>query len=180
MLQALQKSSRPMMVATNNNKTRKEPTMNALTRYSPETSVWSPFGRLTSLHDELDRLFNFSLPGTTGKGEWFGWAPALDLIQDKDEVQVRVELPGMKKEEIGISLHEGVLTISGERKREEEKKEGELFRSERYFGKFQRSISLPSAVDAKKVKATYKDGILTVSLPKAEEAKPKQIEVSVS
>lgn len=155
--------------------------MNALTRYNPETSVWSPFGRLTSLHDEIDRLFNFSLPGLGRGVDWAsGWAPALDVTQDKEEVQVKVELPGMKKEEIAISLHEGVLTISGERKREEEKKEGETYRSERFFGKFQRAVTLPAAIDAKKVKASYKDGLLTISLPKAEEAKPKQIEVAVS
>jgi HSP20 family protein len=93
---------------------------------------------------------------------------------------VKVELPGLKKDQINLSLHEGVLTISGERKQEQETKQGDTFRSERYFGKFQRSVTLPTAVDSGKVKATYKDGILTVDLPKAEEAKPKQIAVSVS
>jgi HSP20 family protein len=93
---------------------------------------------------------------------------------------VKVELPGMKKDEIEISLHDGVLTVSGERKTENEVKEGQTFRSERYFGKFQRSVTLPTAVDAGKVKAAYKDGVLTIDLAKAEEAKPKQIEVSVS
>jgi HSP20 family protein len=86
----------------------------------------------------------------------------------------------MKKEEIDISLHDGVLTISGERKQEREAKNGDTFRSERYFGKFQRSVTLPASVDGGKVKASYKDGILRVELPKAEEAKPRQIEVSVS
>lgn len=86
----------------------------------------------------------------------------------------------MRKEDIDISLHDGTLTIAGERKHEEEKKEGELFRSERFFGRFQRSVALPSPVDPGKVKAVYKDGILTVTLPKTEESKPRQIEVSVS
>jgi HSP20 family protein len=154
--------------------------MNTLTRYEPESSLWAPFGRLSTLHDEIDRLFNLSFPAFNRNPEWFGWAPALDVTQDKDDLTVKVELPGMKKEEIAIALNEGVLTVSGERKREEEKKEGEMFRSERFFGKFQRSVTLPTAIDSKKVRAAYKDGILVITLPKAEEAKPKQIEVTVS
>jgi len=117
---------------------------------------------------------------TRDLGLFSGWAPSLDMFQDKDDVFVKVELPGMKKEEINISLHDGVLTISGERKREEKTGEGETFRSETYYGKFHRSVTLPTLVDSTKVKASYKEGILTVTLPKAEEAKPKQIEVSVS
>ena len=90
-----------------------------------------------------------------------------------------VELPGMRKEDIEISLHDGMLTISGERK-DESADEGEKDgRSERFVGKFRRSISLPTRVDADKVNASYKDGILTVTLPKAEEVKPKQIQVNV-
>ena len=85
----------------------------------------------------------------------------------------------MKKEDIKLSLHDGVLTVSGERKHEGEKKDKQSFRSERYFGKFQRSVSLPTLVAVSGVKASYKDGILTIELPKAEEAKPRQIEVSV-
>jgi len=154
----------------------------SIIRYqAPELSTWTPFDRLTSLRDEMNRLFDLSLPGFTRDGGLFsGWSPALDVHQDKDNVFVKVELPGMKKEEIEISLHEGVLSISGERKHEEEKKEGETFRSERYFGRFHRSMTLPTTVDANKVKASYKDGILSVTLPKTEEAKPKQIQVNVS
>jgi len=92
---------------------------------------------------------------------------------------VKVELPGIKKEDIEISLHDGVLTVSGERKHEVEKKERQSFRSERYFGKFQRSVTLPAAVNVGGVKAAYKDGILSIELPKAEEAKPRQIKVNV-
>jgi HSP20 family protein len=156
--------------------------MNNLIRYEfPELTTWRPFNRLSSLHEDLDRLFNLAFPSTTRGSELLGgWAPALDLSQDKDNVFVKVELPGMKKEEISITLHEGVLTISGERKHEEEKKAGDVFRSERFFGKFHRSVALPAAVKTDKVAAAYKDGILTVTLPKAEEAKPKQIAVSVS
>ncbi|RYD70477.1 MAG: Hsp20/alpha crystallin family protein [Verrucomicrobiaceae bacterium] len=126
----------------------------------------------------MDRLFDFTYP-SRDTGLFSGWSPALDLYDDKDSFVVSVELPGMKKEEINLSLHDGVLTISGERRHERENKEGETFRSERYFGKFQRSVSLPAQVDSAKVKAAYKDGVLTVHLPKAEEAKPRQIEVNV-
>jgi HSP20 family protein len=152
----------------------------SLIRYQfPEVSNWPSFDRLNSLRDEVNRLFDFSWP-SRDSGLFSGWSPALDVWDDKDNLVVKVELPGLKKEEINLSLHDGVLTISGERKREVEKKEGESFRSERYFGKFQRSVTLPTAVDAAKVNAAYKDGVLTVELPKAEEAKPKQIAVSVS
>jgi HSP20 family protein len=127
----------------------------------------------------VNRLFDLSGP-SRDSGLFSGWSPALDVLDDKDNLVVKVELPGLKKDEINLSLHDGVLTISGERKHEVEKKEGQSFRSERYFGKFQRGVTLPTAVDASKVNATYKDGVLTVELPKAEEAKPKQIAVSVS
>ena len=152
----------------------------SLIRYqTPELSNWSSFDRLASFRDEVNRLFDFSWP-SRDTGLLSGWSPALDVSDDKDNLVVKVELPGMKKEDINLSLHDGVLTISGERKHERETKEGGTFRSERYFGKFQRSVTLPSAVDSSKVNASYKDGILTVELPKAEEAKPKQIAVNVS
>ena len=146
--------------------------------HDPELSAWSPTNRLASLRDEVNRLFEGTFH-TQGVGLFTGWNPALDVYQDKNHVFVKTELPGMKKEDISISLEDGVLSISGERKQEETKK-GESFRSERYFGRFHRGVSLPTAVDSAKVTAAYKDGILTVTLPKAEEAKPKQIQVNVS
>lgn len=149
----------------------------SLIRYStPTLRNWSPLDRLASLHDEVNRLFDFSFP-SRDTGLFSGWSPALDLFDEKDHFTVQVELPGMKREDIQLSLHDGVLTVSGERKHDSEKKENKAFRSERYFGKFQRSVTLPVAVDSKAVKASYKDGILSVTLPKSEEAKPRQIEV---
>jgi HSP20 family protein len=154
----------------------------SIIRYQPtELSLWSPFDRLSTLREQMNRLFDLSLPEATHDGGLFGgWTPPLDIYQDKDNVFVKAELPGLKKEEIEISLHDGVLSIGGERKHEEESKKGESFRSERFFGRFQRSVTLPTPVDASKVTATYKDGILAVTLPKSEEAKPKQIQVNVS
>jgi len=147
----------------------------------PELSAWDPFRQLSSLRDEIDRLFESPLSNLTERTQPFlsGWLPAVDLAQDKDNITVRAELPGMKKEEIEISLHDGVLTLSGERKVEQKHEEAEACRSERFLGRFHRTLPLPASVEADKAKASYKDGILTVVLPKAEEAKPKQIEVNV-
>jgi len=146
----------------------------------PETATWPSLNRWFSLRNEFDRLFESPLLAL-GPGTEFlnGWVPAVDLYQDKDNLVARAELPGMKKEDIEVSFHNGVLTIAGERKREEKIENPETHRSERFFGRFQRSITLPAPVDGSRVKAAYKDGILTVTLPKTEEAKPKQIEVSV-
>ena len=154
----------------------------SLIRYQlPELSTWSPFDRLSSIRDEMNRLFELSLPGLGREDRLLGvWNPPLDVFQDKDHVFVKVELPGMKKEDIHISLHDNALTISGERKHEREVKEGDGYRSERFFGRFHRSVTLPVTVQPNNVTAQYKDGILAVTLAKAEEAKPKQIEVKVS
>jgi HSP20 family protein len=150
----------------------------SLIRYqAPELNAWSSFDRLPTLRDELNRLFDFAFP-TRDSGLVGGWTPALDVFDEKDSFVVKVELPGMKKEEIDISLHDGVLTVSGERKHERESKDGGAFRSERYFGRFQRSVTLPAPVKAGDVKASYKDGVLSIDLPKAEEAKPRQIAVN--
>jgi HSP20 family protein len=155
----------------------------AIIRYqAPELTPWTPFERLTTLRDEMNRLFESTLApfgATRDVGLFGGWTPPLDLYEDKENVFVKIELPGMKREEIDISLHEGMLTIAGERKTEKETKEGETYRSERSYGRFHRTVTLPAEVKGDQVKANYKDGILTVQLPKAEEAKPKQIEVKV-
>jgi len=134
------------------------------------------------LRNEIDRLFDSPLNALTSDSQQFlsGWAPAVDLHEDRDHLVLRAELPGMKKEDIDISLHGDVLTLSGERKEEKEYEQAETYRSERFLGKFQRTFTLPAAVDTSKVQASYKDGILTVHLPKSEEAKPKQIEVKVN
>ena len=155
--------------------------MNIIRYQDPELATWSPLNRLESLREEMNRLLDGSLAGFTGNvGLFGGWSPTVDVFQDKDNVCVKAELPGMKKEEIEITFQDGTLTIAGERKQESEVREGESFRSERFFGKFHRSVSMPTKVDAEKIQANYKDGILTVELPKAAEAKAKQIQVSVS
>ena len=156
--------------------------MNYLTRWQrPEAAAWPGFGRLGSLRDEIERLFEAPLAELARSNQLLsGWTPALDVFEDKDNLFVKAELPGMKREDIEVSLHDGSLSISGERKSEKKYEEAEVYRTERFVGKFQRTVTLPSPVAADKVKAQYKDGILTITLPKTEEAKPKQIDVSVS
>jgi HSP20 family protein len=152
-----------------------------LIRYrAPELTPWSAADRWSNLRDELNSFFELPVWSSFARtGQLFtGWSPAIDLYQSNDNVIAVVELPGMRKEDIEISLHDGTLTISGERKRENRSNGDKAERTERYVGTFRRSIALPTRVDAGKVSATYRDGILTVTLPKAEEAKPKQIQVS--
>ena len=139
-----------------------------LMQYKRPSVAWPTFGRLANLQDELDRLFESPLTG---------WAPALDVHEDKDSFSIRVELPGMRREDIAVSLQDGALVISGERKEEKVTEGTEVHRQERFYGRFSRALTLPSAVAGDKVKAQYKDGILTVTLPKAEEAKPKAITI---
>jgi len=144
--------------------------------------VLSPFRHLSNLRDEIDRLFESPLNALTSSSQQFlsGWIPAIDLHESDDQLVLRAELPGMKREDIDVSLHGEMLTLSGERKEEHDLKGSEAYRSERFLGRFQRSFTLPCAVNGAKVQANYKDGILTVTLPKAEEARPKQIEVKVN
>ena len=153
----------------------------SLIRYqSPEISAWPSFDRWANLRDEMNSLFELpSLGNFARQTQLFsGWTPALDLYQNNDNVIAVVELPGMRKEDIDISLHDGLLTIAGERQSSSGDSEN-AERTERFTGKFRRSVSLPTRVDAGKVSATYKDGIPTVTLPKAEEAKPKKVEVTI-
>jgi HSP20 family protein len=107
------------------------------------------------------------------------WTPAVDIAEHDDEYLVKVELPGVNKDDVKLTLENNILTIRGEKKQEKETKKENYHRVERSYGSFQRSFTLPAAVKADKIDASYNDGILTVSLPKAEEAKPKQIEVKV-
>ena len=156
--------------------------MSGLIRWRrPALASWQGFGRVNDFQDEIERLFGAPLAALTGSGEVAkSWAPALDVHEDKDSYVVKTELPGMKREDIQVSFHEGSLSISGERKNETKHKDAEVYRAERFVGRFQRTLVLPSPVAVEKVKAQYKDGVLTISLPKTEEAKPKQIEVQAS
>lgn len=147
-----------------------------------EPGAWSPFRHLSLLRNEIDRLFDSPMDALTTNSQQFlnGWLPPVDLYEEKDALVLRAELPGMKKDDIEISLHGDVLTLSGHRKEAALDGNAETYRAERFLGRFQRTLTLPIPVDSRNVNASYRDGILTVSLPKAEEAKPKQIDVKVN
>ena len=140
---------------------------------------WTPLHHLSNLRNELEKMFEDPYSSLLEDKQPFftGWGPALDLYEDKESIFVKAEVPGMKKEELEITLHDGTLTLSGERKEPTLLEGTTAIRTERFIGRFSRSVSLPSSVDADKVKAAYRDGILTVVLPKAEDAKPKQIQI---
>ncbi len=110
-------------------------------------------------------------------GEGMGWAPSIELYDKGDKLVVRAEIPGIKKDDIDISVSGDMLTVSGERKSQSEVKEEDYYRSELSYGKFARSIQLPASVDSDHIEATYDNGILEVSMAKTEEAKPKKIEI---
>ena len=154
--------------------------MNLIKWQRPILTTWPSLGRLSDLRDEIDRLFESPLGETHTSQLLSGWTPALDVYEEKDHFIVKAELPGMKKEDIEVSFHDGGLSISGERKSETKHEDAEVYRAERFFGRFQRTVTLPTPVAVDKAKASYQDGVLTVTLPKTEEAKPKHIDVSVS
>ncbi|MDD5555843.1 MAG: Hsp20/alpha crystallin family protein [bacterium] len=147
----------------------------ALIRWRPR-DVWSPFADLPG---DLSRVFDTSVGRLFGDPGAVVWSPALDIYEDKESIVVKADLPGMKEEDVDISIQGNTLTLRGERKQESEVKEKDFYRCERYYGSFQRCLELPFPVDQGKVKASYKGGVLEVRLPKAEEAKEKKIRIEV-
>ncbi len=140
---------------------------------------WQPFSELMSLREAMDRLFedSFVRPyrGLTALGEVA--APALDIYQTPSEVVVKASLPGVKSEDVSIDITGDSLTIKGESKAEQEIKKEDYLYQERRYGAFSRSVALPSGLKTDKSEATLEDGILTITIPKAEEIKPKKISV---
>ena len=136
---------------------------------------WDPARELASM--EIDRL-NHMFSNFYGEGFSRSWVPAVDIYETpQHEVIIKAELPEMKREEIGLTFENNVLTITGERKLDEQVGRDRFQRMERFYGSFSRSFTLPPTVDAAQISASYKDGILTVRVPQREEAKPKQITV---
>jgi HSP20 family protein len=138
---------------------------------------WRPFRELEEMEQRLEEIFG--RPWRRLPTEERGWAPPIDVFEKEDKFVVKAELPGMKREEIDVSVVGDTLTIKGERKSESEVKEEDYYCSERVYGSFLRSITVPTAVDVEKIEASYENGVLEVSLPKAPEVKPKKVEVSV-
>ena len=156
-----------------------------LERWKPQVGSvtrWDPFVELLDMRKDLDRVFGSFFGATpAGMATTEGvWAPAVDIYENKDGFVVKAELPGMKQEDIQITIVDNALTLKGERRRENEVRDEGYTRIERAYGTFQRALVLPSVVDASKVRAKYKDGILEIELPKKEEAKPKEIKVQIS
>lgn len=139
---------------------------------------WSPFRDLIGIQQEVNRLFDDLMTRRAEAGvEGAVWVPAVDVAETEDAVNVKVEAPGVDKDDIKISVTNNVLTIRGEKKMEKETSEESYHRIERVYGSFVRSLELPTVVQADKVTASFKDGVLTIVLPKSEEVKPKEIAI---
>ncbi len=154
--------------------------METITRWEPLREMEDFQNRLSN----LSTLFGRPHRRTNGHGReditLADWMPLADITEDEKEYLIKAELPELKKDDVKVSVENSVLTISGERKFEKEEKKKKYHRVERGYGTFIRSFTLPDDADASKVKAEFKNGLLTVHLPKSEHAKPKQIEVSVA
>ena len=144
---------------------------------------WDPFRELEEMSDRLNRVFGRSLTGKSDGKETMtvaDWTPSVDISETEGEYVIKAELPEVKKDDVKITLEEGVLSIQGERKHEKEEKGKKIHRIERAYGRFVRSFVVPDYVDEAKIKAEYQDGVLQLHLPKSEKAKPRAIEVKVA
>ena len=140
----------------------------------------SPFGELESMERRFEDMFGPShFPFIMRRTPWqdIGWTPAIEVFDKDDRLVVKAEIPGMKEEDIKVSVEGDTLTIRGEKKTESEVKNEDYYRCERSYGSFFRSVALPSTVDASKIEADYEDGVLEVTLPKKAEVKPKKVAV---
>ena len=144
-------------------------------------SRWEPFRGLSTLHDQVNRLFNETV--LRGQGEDSAlttWSPAVDIYETENELVVKADLPDVAEKDIDVRVESNLLTIRGERKFEKSVSEDNYLRVERSYGAFSRSFSLPNTVNAEAIHAEYKNGVLTVNMPKREESKPRQVKVSIS
>jgi HSP20 family protein len=135
----------------------------------------SPFRELARMEREMEDMFGRFLPSWTEKER--GWAPTVDMIDQKDEIVVKADLPGLEEKDIEVTVQDGTLMIRGERKEEKEEKKEDYYFAERSYGAFLRSLPLPTGVEAERVKASFRKGVLEIHLPKAKEAKGKKIEI---
>jgi HSP20 family protein len=146
---------------------------------------WEPFRDLVSLQERMNRLFDESFRGinrTSGEEDWVGgaWAPAVDIYEQNGNIVLKAELPGIDPKDVDVKVENNILTLRGERKLDNEVKRENYHRVERAYGTFTRSFTLPNVVDTEKIKAEYKDGLLRMTLPKKDEARPKQISINVA
>ena len=143
-------------------------------------SRWDPFRDLMSIQNELNRLFGRTYAGGESGTEAGTWMPALDVFETEDKFVVKVELPGLNPDEVDVSVEDSTLTIRGERKFYENVPDDSFHRVERRYGACQRSLSLPPTADAERIEASFDRGVLSVEVPKAEQAKPKKIQVKAT
>jgi HSP20 family protein len=145
---------------------------------------WEPFRDLLSLQERMNRLFDDSVRGLgRSEDDWAlggSWAPAVDIFEHEGNIVLKAELPGVDPKDVDVRLENNTLTLRGERKLDREVKKESYHRVERSYGSFTRSFTLPSVVDQTRIKADFKDGVLQVTLPKREEAKPKSISIEVN
>ncbi len=143
---------------------------------------WEPFRDLLTTQKEFDRLFREAFTPGFGEGDLSTrtWAPPVDIFENENNIVLKAELPGVDPKDVEVRVEDNTLYLKGDRKFEKETKEENYHRIERAYGSFARSFSLPNSIDAEKVTADYKDGLLTLTLPKREEAKPKAIKINVS
>jgi HSP20 family protein len=143
---------------------------------------WDPFRELEDMQSRLNRFFGDTPSQRRGENgmSFSGWAPAVDVQETDKEYLIKADLPDVKKEDVKVELLDGALTIEGERQQEKEEKGKKFHKIEREYGKFLRRFALPNEVDATKVEAEFKNGVLSVHLPKSATAKPKAIDVKVS
>ena len=146
---------------------------------------WEPFRDLLAIQDRMNRIFDESFRGMNRPGEddWAlggTWAPLVDIYEREGNIELKAELPGIDPKDVDVRVENNVLTLRGERKVDREVKRESYHRVERAYGSFSRSFTLPTVVDTEKIKAEYRDGVLHLTLPKKEEAKPRQISIKIS
>lgn len=141
---------------------------------------WEPFRNLSSLQEQVNRLFESNFPSRGSESTLTAWAPAVDVYETENELVIKADLPDVSEMDLDVRVENNMLTIHGERKFEQRVKEENYLRMERSYGSFSRSFSLPNSVNTEAIKAEYKDGVLNITLPKRAESKPKQVKVAVS
>lgn len=145
-----------------------------------QLTKWDPFRELEDMFSRRTRALSWPGRGDQGLAAAGDWAPRVDIAETDTEFTIKAEIPDVNKEDVKVSIENGTLTLSGERKQEKEEKNKKYHRIERFYGSFARSFSLPDNVDATKINAAFKDGILNLKIPKIAEAKPKAIDVKIN
>jgi HSP20 family protein len=141
---------------------------------------WDPTRELETLHTDVNRVFDTFFGGRLGNGATPRWVPAMDLVEADDHLVLRADLPGLDTDDVKLEINDGVLTVSGERRVEDEERKDGYHRVERAYGSFSRSLSLPRGIDADQVQAEFDKGVLEVRIPKPAERKPHRVQIGAN